>query len=368
MKTNKINEKFLDVLRDKTGTASLFSFDSDFMKAHFKRDYSLDDYVKLSLETYNPVFYGFDMQAFVPALKFETEIVAQNGGTVTERLKLKTDAGEKYFEVNRQADTHIRLGEAHIAPVEHKEDFAVFDWYCDVIRRNDWTEFKKAVNAVRGKYGETLIYSMFLTPPFELLYWTRRENIYYLYYDHTGEYFKAMDAVNAAYGILMQVGAECGLQTVSYGAPGGMEFTSPSVWKEAIVPSSKAFEVSARKAGLFTQFHCCGKITKIIEGGYLNDIKPSIYETLAPPPVGDVTNPARLRNLLSKDITIHGNIDLGLLKDGNPQEVLVAAERLLDEMQGYPHILGASDSCLWPGTPIENIITINRRYNEVKGK
>jgi len=358
-----INRKYLEVLRHKSGVMSCIALDADFMRAHFGREAGVKDYIDVSHETLNPIVHGFSMRDFVPALKFETEIVGRDGDTVTERMTLDTAIGEKYFEVSHSANTHIRLGEAHVAPVETKDDFAIFDWYCDVVRQNNWSAFKRAAEDTRALYGNAVILSMFLTPPFELLYFTRRENIIYLYHDHPEEYRKAMEAVNKAYEVLVGIGAENGVQMIGYGAPGGTEFTSPSMWKDAIVPSSRALEAAAKKAGLYTQFHCCGKITKIIEDGYLNEIKPSLYETFSPPPAGDVIEPARLRHILDRDIVIRGNIDLGLLRDGSVGDVLAAAERLLSEVRGYPHILGASDSCLWPGTSLDNIVALGRRYN-----
>jgi len=184
-----------------------------------------------------------------------------------------------------------------------------------------------------------------------------------LQFDYPDEYQNAMDKIIAAYDVILGVAKEAGVNMAGYGAPGGTEFTSPKIWEEDIVPSSVKLEKHIKKHGLHSVFHCCGKVNTLVEAGYLNQISPTIFETLSPPPVGDVADLRRMRSMISKEIITHGNIDLTFLRDSSAGEVKKRALEIAKETKGYPHIVGAADGCLWPGTPAENLKAVCEIFN-----
>jgi uroporphyrinogen-III decarboxylase len=58
---------------------------------------------------------------------------------------------------------------------------------------------------------------------------------------------------------------------------------------------------------------------------------------------------------LRPDTCSKGNLSLGLLRDGTPQQVMEATRAIVETVRGYPHILSTADAVL-TGTPPENFI------------
>lgn len=111
-------------------------------------------------------------------------------------------------------------------------------------------------------------------------------------------------------------------------------------------------------------FHCYGKISTIIDKGFINNISPTIYETFSPYPTGDVWNLKGMRYSTDKKIITHGNIDLTFLRDSSMEVVKEQALNIIEQTEGYPHIIGPSDPCVWPGTPPENLKVICDLMND----
>lgn len=88
--------------------------------------------------------------------------------------------------------------------------------------------------------------------------------------------------------------------------------------------------------------------------GYYDRFCPDVFETLSPPPQGDLDNLAETRRRLPSSICTKGNLDLGLLREGTPDQVADATLDILAATRGYRHMVGTADSVL-PSTPIENI-------------
>jgi len=300
----------------------------------------------------------------LPEFQTEHQIVSETENTITERIFFNTPIGEKGWMLTKTKDSLVeRISEASSAPVSAKEDFALFDWFYETVKNADWSPTIKDIKNKISQFDEFAITSIFLVPPFELLYWTKREEMFLLYFDYPDEYHNAMNKIIGAYDILLDVAEKSGINAVGYGAPGGTEFTSAKIWDEAIVPSSVKLETHIKSHGLFSTFHCCGKVCTIVKAGFINDISPTIFETLAPPPVGDVTDLKKMRQMINKDIITHGNIDLTFLRDSSANEVKKQAMEIAELTKGYPHIIGAADGCLWPGTPKENLRIVCEMFN-----
>ncbi len=88
--------------------------------------------------------------------------------------------------------------------------------------------------------------------------------------------------------------------------------------------------------------------------GYFNTVLPSILETLAPPPTGDVVDLAEARRLLDRRICTKGNLDIGLLWGGPPAEIAAETRGIMAATRGYPLMMGTADAVIW-GTPPENV-------------
>ena len=359
-------QKLLEYIKDPEGTFAYFDIDMDYIKSLSENDNDpVKQIHKLCDSVGNPCFAGFgDITQYLPELKPTHQVVSETETTVTEKIFFNTPIGKKGWVLTKKKDSAVeRISEASSAPVSTKEDFALFDWFYETVKNADWSEAIKDIKNKISQPDKCAITSIFLVPPFELLYWTKREEMFFLYFDYPEEYHNAMNKIVDAYDIILDVAEKAGINAVGYGAPGGTEFTSPKIWEEAIVPSSVKLEAYIKSHGLFSIFHCCGKISTIVEAGFINDISPTIFETLSPPPVGDVAELKKMRQMINKDIITHGNIDLTFLRDSSADEVKKQAMEIAELTKGYPHIVGAADACLWPGTPTENLRVVCEMFN-----
>jgi len=79
-----------------------------------------------------------------------------------------------------------------------------------------------------------------------------------------------------------------------------------------------------------------------------------VLETFAPPPTGDITDLRWARERVDPEITTKGNLDIGLLREGTPDEVAQATRDIVEATAGYRHWVGTGDAVLG-GTPVENM-------------
>jgi uroporphyrinogen-III decarboxylase len=143
----------------------------------------------------------------------------------------------------------------------------------------------------------------------------------------------------------------------------GLEMTSPRLFEEMDLDYIQRFSSwTHERNGLFW-YHNCGLTRKLIAEGYFNRLGADVIETIAPPPEGD-NDLAESRSHISPTICTKGNLSLGLLRDGTPDEVAGSARRIVEAVQGTRHIYSTADGVLL-GTPPENYVAFIRTIREV---
>jgi hypothetical protein len=353
------SKRLLSYLQNPEGFDVYFFIDDDYLNYIYegKEFDPIEDRIKFCESIGNPCIISLgDLTRYIPELSPNISVLSENDENIVKGMSINTPLGKKGWLLRHNKNTIVeRISEASSTPVSSVEDLQLFEWFYEVVKKTSWSECIKDLRQKVEQIGDRGITQIFMCPPFELLYWVKRQDMFLLYFDYPEEYLKAMDQVIDAYKIILSVAKEAGIQTAFYGAPGGMEFTSPSIWKEAIVPSSIKLEKHIKEYGMHSIFHCCGKISKIIQMDFLNQISPTVYETYSPPPVGDAADLSKMRGLTDRSIISHGNIDLTFLRDASQDQIIMRVMEILEETKGYCHILGPSDSCIWPGTPPENI-------------
>lgn len=359
--------KLLELLNNPSGCIAYFDIDLDYLKSVTRM--ADDDFtmplVEFCESISNPCIVGFgDITQYIPQLKPKRQNITEDETGITREIYFDTPFGKRGWVLKQMKHCAVeKISEATSVPVSTKEDFSLFDWFYEVVKKADWSPCIKELKAKIAPLQGRALTSIFLVPPYEVLYWTKREEMFLLYFDYPELYHHAMEKIIAAYDILLGIAREVGIQLAVYGAPGGTEFTSPDTWKQGIVPTSQKLESHIKRHGLYSVFHCCGKVKTIVEKGFLSDISPSIYETLSPPPVGDIQDIGVARSKLSKKIITHGNIDLTFIKEASVEQITKRAAEICEQTHGFPHIVGAADGCLWPGTPVENLKAVCEMLN-----
>jgi hypothetical protein len=177
-----------------------------------------------------------------------------------------------------------------------------------------------------------------------------------LFLTETERFKVSMDKAERAIERICNLLIQAGIDLIWIGSP-GTELLSPDIMQQVIIPQSRRLVDFVHARNGRVHFHCCGHSARWIENGYFNEIGMDLVETLSPPPSGNVDDLRKARAMISPSIVTKGNIDLGLLLEGSPEDCRAAASRVIEATAGYPHILGAADAILY-GTPVENIMAV----------
>ena len=118
----------------------------------------------------------------------------------------------------------------------------------------------------------------------------------------------------------------------------------------------EAIEAWAKK-GALTHLHMCGKVSHLLE--LIPETGTQIFETLTPPPLGDITMKEAVARI-GKKVCLKGNLNpLGKLRDGTPEEALAEAKTCVREgFRDRTGFIFSVADCLAKDTPEENIAAV----------
>ena len=186
-------------------------------------------------------------------------------------------------------------------------------------------------------------------------------NIFYQWNDWQDVFLRSMDALYEASLFVMSIAIKEGIDFMSDSSY-GLEMTSPELFTTMDLPYIRRFaEWTHRNNGLFW-YHNCGFTSQFIKDGVFNTLGADVIETIAPPPEGD-NDLAESRHHIDRSICTKGNLNLRLLRDGSPAEIVKQVEKIVSDVRGYAHIFSTADGVL-QGTRPENFVTFVRAARE----
>ena len=280
--------------------------------------------------------------------EYRTMVLQTPKGEWTRRVSrsLGEWGDESGFPVKTEAD-HEML----VAACEHVEDRAgeIRQYY------RDW----------RQRVGEDGVIVLGHPHPTWLTFQISQQNIIYHWLDFEDTYRRSVEALVRASLVVMQIALEEGMDFMSDGSY-GLEMVSMPMLRDLDMPVLSAYAKWTHERGGLFWYHNCGYTRAMIRAGLYNEMGADVIETIAPPPAGD-NDLAEARRLIDRRVCTKGNLDLGLLRDGTPDQVTEATRQIAEAVRGYPHIFSTADAVL-PNTPAENYIAfVNtaRRASEV---
>jgi uroporphyrinogen-III decarboxylase len=98
----------------------------------------------------------------------------------------------------------------------------------------------------------------------------------------------------------------------------------------------------------------CSPVQPFLDLGFYNEMGLDLFETLSPPPVGNVQSLAEAMTQLDPAICTRGNLGLDVLLNGTPEDVRRGTETILRETAGRKHLVAAGDY-LFYATPEANV-------------
>jgi len=147
-----------------------------------------------------------------------------------------------------------------------------------------------------------------------------------------------------------------GADFVFLGAPGS-EMLSPSIYEDFIVPYSQKITDAVHRMGGLIYSHICSPVEPFLSMGHYNRMGIDLFETLSPPPVGNVASLTKAREVIDSCVCTRGNIGLDVLLNGTQEEVEQATIDVIEATKGSKHMVAASDY-LFYDIPLENVKTV----------
>lgn len=262
-------------------------------------------------------------------------------------VEIETPHGRLTHVSSEQKTSHVEK-----QWLETEDDFKKAIW----ITENSMS-FDKAPGIRAGQHlveavGDKGIIGTFSGPP--MINFLNKPEMYYHMNDFDS-YFQELHRLTfEQYFQRLPAIREAGMDYLFY-CIDGTEWFSPEIFEKYVLENTLKIFQRWRELGGFIMIHTCGKIRTWLERGYYNQIKPEIMETFSEPPEGDLPSMQWGRERLDRDIVTMGNLTLGTLLNGTPEEIRAGVRRIHEQTQSYRHVFGLSDAVL-EGTPWENMV------------
>ncbi len=194
--------------------------------------------------------------------------------------------------------------------------------------------------------------------PFELFGLPTVDNLVMLAMIHPEPYRNCCDYVRDINLDICKTVFNAGADFVFLGGPGS-EMLSPQLYEDFLIPDSKIITDYIRSLGGLTYTHICSPIQPFLNMELYNRMGIDLFETLSPPPVGNVESLAKAREILPEDMCTRGNIGLDVLLNGTVQEIEEKTIEIIETTKGHKHMIAASDY-LFYDIPLENVQALVR--------
>ena len=250
--------------------------------------------------------------------------------------------------------------------VKEEEDLDVLEYYLDrLLEVTDFSIVTEHVRNCRKLVGEENAFDIqWAMQPYEVWGFPSTADTAILATIAEEQFRRIMDKVLRLDEKLIKAVAAGGSDFVFLGGPGS-EMISPKYYENFMVPYSQMVTDMAHEQGLLIYSHICSPIEPMLTMGYYNKMGIDLFETLSPPPVGNVKSIEDAFSKLSPEICTRGNIGLDALLNETPEQIYEKSWHILEmaKKMGRKHILAASDYLFYE-TKIENVHAMCRAVKD----
>ncbi|MDO8586878.1 MAG: uroporphyrinogen decarboxylase family protein [Armatimonadota bacterium] len=292
-----------------------------------------------------------DLSACNPALawKLVSHEIDGEGRTHTT-VALPTPAGE----LTTRSISDKRGGCRIKAPIETPDELDALEYYIDTALDGDFSAATRSTEHIVGLVGDRGAVSIqWAVQPYELLCFPSTVDTALIAHDCPDRAKSLMDKILLLDDKLFEAVAKGGADFIFLGGPGA-EMISPRYYQEFIVPYSREATAMAHSRGLLVYSHICSPIEPFLTMGYYNQMGIDLFETLSPPPVGNVASLKDAMDKLDPAICTRGNLGLDVLLNASPEDVREKTFEIIEATAGRKHMVGASDYLFFE-VPEENV-------------
>lgn len=325
-------------------------FAAPIIGKEYASDVSLDEILEVAeLCGFDPIFRigAPALWGKVGSLQMETRTERINGlrrsySTFTCPVGAITMIGE---EPKSTSGTCVKDG------TDNPKIYDIIEWYFNEAISHREEMLNEARDYV-AKYGSRAHIQVGWMTPVELSF-LAYPNIITIYLDNRERHRELMELHIELTKVVAEVCAEAGFDALYTSGP-PIELVGHNLYEEMGLSYLVRVRKIVKDAGLLFTFHNCGHIKRLLVEGVYNRLLPDMFETLAPPSMGELDDLRWARQQLDKRICTRGNMDLEFVKTAKPSQIAKRAAEILKETEGYSHIISGADELL-ANTPVENI-------------
>jgi hypothetical protein len=295
-------------------------------------------------------------------LRWHTVGETRDGERTFRSEALETPAGT----LTRTMMMEPRGGYLTKHPVESEAELAALEYYVDAAVEADLSRVAEHVRSVDEAVGDRgALDVQWPLQPYELLCLPSTQDTALLVHDCPDRARRLMERIVELDSRLIDVVAAAGTDFVFLGGP-AKEMISPAYYRSYLVPFSRQVTDIAHSKGLRVYSHICSPIEPFLSLGFYNEMGIDLFETLSPPPVGNVASLADAMQKIDAAICTRGNLGLDVLLQADAAAVRDAVFRILDDTAGRKHMVAASDYLLYD-VPEENVHAMASAVREWSG-
>lgn len=251
-------------------------------------------------------------------------------------------------------------------PVTGDGDLDAMEYYIDALSDTDFSGVTLyAAEAAKIVAGRGPLSVQWAVQPYEMLCLANTVDTVMLHNDYPERCQAMMDKIVEIDKRLFRAVADGGADFIFLGAPAA-EMLSPRIYERLIVPYSHIVTAAAHDCGLLVYSHICSPVEPFLTMGFYNRMGIDLFETLSPPPVGNVKSLADALTKLDDRICTRGNVGLDVLLNGTTEDVRRKTIEVIEASAGRKHIVAASDY-LFYNTPEENVRAMADAVREALG-
>lgn len=352
-------ERFLDYV--KNGGAPICSpqigagagFDTKLAGKEWMSQTTLEDTIN-AVERFDilPLFnVGIDVYMGNPAIIWKETFSDVQDDKVTRSHELVTPYGTlSQTMTEEKLKGSVRLK----CPVTSVDDLDAMEYCLDVALDSDSSGITPYIADIVSKIdGRGVLDVQWPMQPYELLCFPDTVTTVMLAMDVPEKFKKIMNKIVLLNEKIIPAVAKGGADFVFLGGPAS-EMVSPMIYEEFIIPYSKIVTDMVHDAGMMVYAHICSPIEPFLTMGFYNRMGIDLFETLSPPPVGNIKSLEDAMSKIDPNICTRGNLGLEILLNADVETVKAKTREIVEATKGRKHIVAASDYIFYD-VPEENV-------------
>lgn len=304
----------------------------------------------------------FDAIEFMDDIQREKKSETLSDGTVQDRTTITTPEGvltEIYETPSNQPGYHRQ----HL--VKDPQDIPAFSYLIrkttEAIVKNPAIrkKVKKDYTAVKEQVkGQFPIMLWPFIPAVELTscFYIDQVNAIYSLYDNQELMEELMDCHWQSTKAWLEMGDELNVDIYGY-AINGYEWYSPDIYERYMVPQAKRMNDAIEAQGKLSWIHTCGKMKKIAEAGFYQQMNVDVLESLSMLPTGNIEDMREIRSLIGKEIVTRGGVNCELMYGDDLKMLRERTEYVLESVKEFKHMMGDTNPS-YPSYPWEDMQTV----------